>query len=180
ARNMAACTRGSVPAVIASKHRCLRAGATCTARFERQYAKYGFRCGSRLLARPRKAAPAPAAPTPTPVTPTTAVPPPRPSPFTGTWWSIDVSDESLQQVTFGPEGALSFQDDSARTCGGVAAYAMATGAAVGNTWTASARTTLYCPDNDGSVPDVLFQFTLNPDGTLTATGTPDRWTRTKP
>jgi hypothetical protein len=173
----ASCTRGAVLAIIAAKHLCLKAGSTCTARFERQYAKYGFRCDSRLLAKPQKTTSPPA---PGPVTTTPAVPPPQPSPFIGTWWSIDLSDGSLQQVTFGADGSMSFQDDSAHVCGGVAGYAMTTGAAVGNTWTANARATLYCPDNDGSVPGTLFQFTLNPDGTLTATGTPDRWTRTKP
>jgi hypothetical protein len=75
---------------------------------------------------------------------------------------------------------MMFRDDSAYTCGGVWAYATATGAAKGNLWTATTPTTLRCPDNEGSVDNVLFQFTLNANGTLTGTGTPDVWTRDRP
>ena len=42
-------------------------------------------------------------------------------PFLGTWWAIDPSDGSLEQVTFGADGSLFFRDDSAHTCGGVEA-----------------------------------------------------------
>ena len=75
---------------------------------------------------------------------------------------------------------MMFRDDSATTCGGVWAYATVTGAAKGNVWTATQPTTLLCPDNAGSVGNHLFQFTLNANGTLTATGTPDVWTRVPP
>jgi len=101
-------------------------------------------------------------------------------PFAGTWYAIDPTDGSLEQVTFGADGSMMFQDDSAYTCGGVGAYAKAIGAAKGNLWTAAKPTTLLCPDNEGSVGNVLFQFTLNANGTLTGTGTPDVWTRERP
>ena len=155
---------------------CLKTGAACTARLERQYAKYGFRCESRLLGKPRKTTP----PAPAPVTTTPTVPSPPPNPFLGTWYAIDPTDNSVEQVTFEADGSLTFHDSFATTCGGVAANATAVGAPSGNVWTASRPTTLLCPDNQGSVANVLFQFTLNADGTLTGTGTPDRWTRTKP
>ena len=179
------CRRGAVRALINATHVCLSTGAPCKTSYQRQYAKYSFYCDSGLLARQRRKTIPPPAPIPPPAT-TTPVPPgsgsqqPQPSPFTGTWWSIDSSDGSLQHITFGSGGTLDYEDDSAHVCGGVAGYATTTGVATGNTWTATARTSLLCPDNDGSVPDVLFQFTLNPNGTLSGSVGPDSWTRTHP
>jgi hypothetical protein len=86
----------------------------------------------------------------------------------------------MEQVTFGTDGSLMFQDDRATTCGGVGAYATAVGSAKGNLWTATRPTTLLCPDNAGSVGNLLFQFTLNANGTLTGTGFPEIWTRERP
>ena len=103
------------------------------------------------------------------------------SPFLGTWWSVDTSDGSLQQLTFGADGAMFYRDDSAHTCGGVAALANDTGTAEGNTWTGSGAATLRCPADDGNtIFPLFFQFTLNPDGTLSGSVGPDLWTRTRP
>jgi len=175
------CQRPAVRAVINRSLVCLRTGTPCKLRDERQYSRYGFLCDSGVLARRRKTSPpittAPTTTTTTPLPTDDAAPP---NPFSGSWWSLDSSDGSLQQVTFEDDGTISYEDDSAYVCGGVAGYATAHGAASGNMWTASAPTTLLCPDNDGSVPNVLFQFTLNPDGILSGSVGPDPWTRTLP
>jgi hypothetical protein len=71
------------------------------------------------------------------------------SPFLGTWWSVDSSDGSLEQVTFGDDGTMFFRDDSAHACNGVAAFSLDTGVAAGDTWTGSGAATLYCPANGG-------------------------------
>ena len=103
------------------------------------------------------------------------------SPFLGTWWSVDTSDGSLQQLTFGAGGTMFYRDDSAHVCGGVAALANDTGAAVGNTWTGSGTATVRCPADDGkTISPVFFQFALNPDGTLSGSVGPDLWTRVRP
>jgi hypothetical protein len=175
----ASCQRRAVPAVINASFVCLKTGGSCKARFQRQYARYGFYCGSGLLAKRRKTTP-PAATAPPATTTTPPASPPPPSPFTGTWWAIDVTDGSLEQLTFGDGGTMYFRDDSVHTCGGAWGYAMTSGAANGNTWTASERTTLFCPDNGGAVPDTLFQFSSNTNGTLSMAGSPDVWTRTHP
>src|SRR5207302_2945440 len=39
------CSRGTVAAVIAGKHACLKVGQRCTRRLDREYRRYGFRCG---------------------------------------------------------------------------------------------------------------------------------------
>jgi len=166
----AACTRARINGASV----CLSVGERCRARYQTQYAKYGFSCGSGRLAKTKARKTIP--PTATPGTTTTS----PAGPFAGTWYAADPTDGSLEQVTFGTDGSLMFRDDAATTCGGVWAYATATGAAKGNVWTASAPTTLLCPDNAGSVGNHLFQFTLNANGTLTATGTPDVWTRDRP
>jgi hypothetical protein len=147
---------------------------------QRQYAKYSYYCDAGRLAKQVKPKLPPPTTTGPTVTPSTSPPPSLAGAFAGTWWAIDPSDLSLEQVTFGDDGSISFQDDFATVCGGAAGYATSTGAASGNTWTASPTTTLYCPDNGGSVPNVLFRFTLNPNGTLTFTGMPEIWTRTRP
>jgi hypothetical protein len=171
----AACKAGSVGVTINGTAVCLRAGERCTIRYQREYAKYRFTCSSGRLVKKAKATET-TTPPPVPV-PTTAD---AAGPFAGTWYAIDPTDGSHEQATFGTDGSLTFRDDAATTCGGVWAYAMASGAANGNVWTAAERTTLLCPDNGGSVPNHLFQFTLNGNGTLTATGTPDVWTREPP
>jgi hypothetical protein len=167
----AACRAGAIGVTINGTRVCIRAGDHCTIRYQRQYAKYRFTCRSGRLVRTAKAS------TPT-TTVTTAAD--AAGPFAGTWYAIDPSDGSHETATFGTDGSLAFSDDRATTCGGVGGYATATGAAKGNVWTAAERTTLLCPDNSGSVPNHLFQFTLNGNGTLTETGTPDVWTRDRP
>jgi len=170
-----ACRSGTVRARINGVSVCLSTGTHCTTRYRSQYAKYGFSCSSGRLAKTKKTTPPATSPTSPP--PTSSSPA---GPFAGTWYAVDPTDGSLEQVTFGSDGSLMFRDDSATTCGGVWAYATATGAAKGNVWTAAGPATLLCPDNQGSVGNHLFQFTLNADGTLTATGTPDVWTRQPP
>lgn len=167
-----ACKRGTVPATINAKSVCLSTGVRCTVRYRSQYAKYGFACSGRLVKTKKTSPPT----TSTTTTTTTSAG----GPFTGTWYAIDPTDQSLEQVTFGADGSMMFQDDHATTCGGVGASATAVGAAKENLWTAAKPTTLLCPDNQGSVGNVLFQFTLNANGTLTETGTPDIWTRERP
>jgi hypothetical protein len=174
------CARGSVPTIIDASFTCLKTGKSCKSRYQAQYAKYGFQCHAGLLT--KKPKPTLIGPGPTSSSPVTTAAPPasKAGVFAGTWWAIDPTDRSVEQVTFGDDGSISFQDSFATTCGGAAAYATSTGSANGNTWTASATTTLHCPDNDGSVPNLLFQFTFNPNGTLTFTGMPEIWTRTPP
>ena len=59
----AKCKRGFVPARIAGKPTCLRAGQRCNKRYDRQYHKYGFHChGARLTK--KKTAPKPPPPSP--------------------------------------------------------------------------------------------------------------------
>jgi hypothetical protein len=100
-------------------------------------------------------------------------------PYLGTWWAIDPSDGSLEQVTFGAAGSLFFRDDYATTCGGVEAVLNDFGTVSGNTWTGSGTATLRCPAIGETRGPVFFQFTLNPDGTLSGVG-PEVWTRTRP
>jgi hypothetical protein len=100
-------------------------------------------------------------------------------PFLGTWWATDPSDGSLEQVTFGADGSLFFRDDSARTCGGVQAVLNDVGSVSGSTWTGSGTATLRCPAIGETRGPVFFQFTLNPDGTLSGVG-PEVWTRARP
>lgn len=101
------------------------------------------------------------------------------SPFVGTWWAIDPSDGSLEQVSFGADGSLFFRDDSARTCGGVQAFLTDIGSVSGDTWTGSGTATLVCPSIGETRGPVFFDFTLNPDGTLVGEG-PEVWTRARP
>jgi hypothetical protein len=100
-------------------------------------------------------------------------------PYLGTWWAIDPSDGSLEQVTFGADGSLFFRDDYATTCGGVEAVLNDFGTVSGNTWTGSGVATLRCPAIGQTRGPVFFQFTLNPDGTLSGVG-PEVWTRIRP
>lgn len=51
------CEAGSRHAIVAGRHECLRAGRRCTARYDRQYHRYGFHCHSGTLR--RAAAPPP-------------------------------------------------------------------------------------------------------------------------
>ncbi len=62
------CAPGSVSAVIAGKHRCLKAGQTCKRSLDKQYHRYKFHCHTGRLAR-MKAAPAPQPPAPPPPAP---------------------------------------------------------------------------------------------------------------
>src|SRR5262245_25324613 len=101
------------------------------------------------------------------------------APFVGTWWAIDPSDGSLEQVTFGADGSLFFRDDVATTCGGVQAVLNDVGTVSGNTWTGSGTATLRCPSVGQTRGPVYFQFTLNADGTLSGVG-PEVWTRARP
>jgi YVTN family beta-propeller protein len=55
------CARGSVPAVIAGKHQCLKVGQRCKKRLDRQYHRYGFHCHSGRLTS-RGSVPPPALP----------------------------------------------------------------------------------------------------------------------
>jgi hypothetical protein len=100
-------------------------------------------------------------------------------PFLGTWWAIDPTDGSLEQLTFGADGSQFFRDDYATTCGGVEALLDDFGTVSGNTWTASGTAVLRCPAIGETRGPVFFQFTLNPDGTLAGVG-PEVWTRTRP
>jgi hypothetical protein len=102
-----------------------------------------------------------------------------PAPFVGTWWAIDPSDGSLEQVALGAEGSLFFRDDLATTCGGAQAILNDVGTASGNTWTGSGAAILRCPSTGQTRGPVYFQFTLNPDGTLSGVG-PEVWTRARP
>lgn len=102
------------------------------------------------------------------------------APFVGTWWAIDTSDGSLEQVTFGTGGSMFFRDDSAHVCDGVAGFINDSGSVEGNTWTGSGTAVLRCPA-DGKTSGPLFvQFTLNPDGTLIGSLGPDVFTRAIP
>lgn len=105
------------------------------------------------------------------------------SPFVGTWWAIDPSDQSLERATFGAGGSLSYSDDFASnpTCGGTAGHAKDVGSVSGNTWTGSGNSTFYCVGNGNrQVPDNFFQFTLNSDGTLSGSIGAEVWTRSRP
>jgi hypothetical protein len=100
-------------------------------------------------------------------------------PFVGTWWAIDPSDGSLEQVTFGANGSLFFRDDVATSCGGVQAMLNDFGTVSGNTWTGSGTAIVRCPSIGQTIGPVFVQFTLNPDGTLSGTGL-EVWSRTRP
>src|SRR6266496_2353917 len=71
------------------------------------------------------------------------------TPFVGTWWAIDASDGSLEQVTFGTGGSMFFRDDSAHVCGGVAGFINDVGSVQGNAWTGSGTAVLRCPADGG-------------------------------
>jgi hypothetical protein len=101
------------------------------------------------------------------------------SPFSGTWWAVDPSDNSLEQLTFGAGGSLFFRDDSAHTCGGVQAFLTDVGTISGDTWTGSGNATLVCPSVGETRGPVFFEFALTPDGTLVGDG-PEEWTRARP
>jgi hypothetical protein len=102
------------------------------------------------------------------------------SPFVGTWWATDPTDQSLEQLTFGVGGSMFFRDDLATSCGGVPAIATDTGTVSGNVWTGSGEATLYCLGNGQTVPNLFFQFTLQPDGTLSGSAGNEVWTRSRP
>ena len=53
------CRSGSVHAVIAHEHKCLRAGQRCSRRRDRAYHRYGFHCHSGRLTRRRRPPPPP-------------------------------------------------------------------------------------------------------------------------
>src|SRR3954470_7091878 len=56
------CPRGAVPARVAGKRACLKAGQRCKHRLERQYRRYGFHCAaSGRLMRPKAPLPGPRA-----------------------------------------------------------------------------------------------------------------------
>jgi hypothetical protein len=101
------------------------------------------------------------------------------SPFVGTWWAIDPSDSSLEQVTFGSDGSLFFRDNSAHTCGDVQAFLTDVGTVSGDTWTGSGAAILQCPSVGQTRGPIFFEFTLNPDGNLVGDG-PEVWTRARP
>jgi hypothetical protein len=65
-----ACRAGTKRAVIGGKVKCLKAGQSCSARYQAAYRKYGFTCVSGHL-RKRKTTPAPQPPPP-------PAPPPQP------------------------------------------------------------------------------------------------------
>ncbi len=67
------CKAGSTSATIGGKHVCLRAGARCTKRLDRQYHRYRFHCHSGRLTRFT------AAPAPPPAAPPTLPEPPAPA-----------------------------------------------------------------------------------------------------
>jgi hypothetical protein len=101
------------------------------------------------------------------------------APFVGTWWAIDPTDGSLEQVSFGADGSLFFRDDSAHSCGDVQAVLIDVGTVSGDTWTGSGNATLQCPAVGQSRGPVFFEFTLTSDGTLVGEG-PEVWTRFRP
>jgi hypothetical protein len=101
------------------------------------------------------------------------------APFVGTWWAIDPTDGSLEQVSFGADGSLFFRDDSAHTCGDVQGFLNDVGTVSGDTWTGSGTAILRCPSVDQTRGPVFFEFTLTPDGTLVGVG-PEVWTRSRP
>ncbi|HEY8408722.1 MAG TPA: hypothetical protein VIK66_12140 [Gaiellaceae bacterium] len=101
------------------------------------------------------------------------------SSFVGTWWAIDPTDGSLEQVTFGADGSLFFRDDSAHTCGGVQAFLTDVGTVSGVTWTGSGNATLVCPSVGETRGPVYFEFTSTSDDTLVGDG-PEVWTRARP
>jgi hypothetical protein len=105
-----------------------------------------------------------------------------PSPFVGTWWATDPGDGSLEQLTFGAGGSMFFRDDlaSGPACGGTAAFAKDTGSVLGNVWTGSGNATLQCVGTDRQLRGLFFQFTLNPDGTLSEPFSGEVWTRSRP
>lgn len=100
-------------------------------------------------------------------------------PFVGTWWAIDPTDGSLEQVSFGADGSLFFRDDSARTCDGVQTVLTDVGTISGDTWTGSGSAILQCPSIGQTRGPVFFEFTLTADGTLVGVG-PEVWTRSRP
>jgi hypothetical protein len=102
------------------------------------------------------------------------------SPFVGTWWATDPTDQSLEQLTFGEGGSMFFRDDLATSCGGVPAIATDTGTVSGNVWTGSGEATLSCLAHGHTVPNLFFQFTLQPDGTLRGATGNEVWTRARP
>src|SRR5262249_48754067 len=102
-----------------------------------------------------------------------------PDPFVGTWWAIDPSDGSLEQVTFGADGSLFFRDDLATTCGGVQAVLNDVGTVSGDSWTGSGTAILHCPSIGQTRRPVYFQFTLNGDVTWSGVG-PEVLTRARP
>ena len=57
------CARGFVSAVIAGKHRCMKAGQTCKRSLDKRYHVYKFHCHTGRLA-PKTVAPAPRPPAP--------------------------------------------------------------------------------------------------------------------
>ena len=100
-------------------------------------------------------------------------------PFVGTWWAIDPSDGSLEQATFGAGGSMFYRDDLATSCGGPPAIAKDTGSVSGNVWTGTGNSTVYCVGIGPHVTE-FFEFTLNPDGTLSSSVGDEVWTRSRP
>ena len=104
-----------------------------------------------------------------------------PSPFTGTYWSIDQGDGSLQQLTFGAGGAMFYRDSSVSFCGGVVGLSTDTGTVSldGQTWTGSGVATFRCPETKMGFGNVQWTFALHSDGSLS-----DlfgfHWTRSSP
>src|SRR6478672_1771378 len=72
------CRVGTVRATIHVTSVCLSKGARCTTRYQSQYAKYGFLCGSGRLARTKT--------TPPPQSSGTTTTSPA-GPFAGTWYA---------------------------------------------------------------------------------------------
>jgi len=106
-----------------------------------------------------------------------------PAPFVGTWWAVDPTDGSTEQLTFGTGGSMYFRDNSAYVCGGTSAFAKDTGSLSpdGMMWFGSGNAMLRCPaDGRTTIGGILFSFTLQPDGSLTGSTGHEVWTRTRP
>src|SRR5436190_17179965 len=86
-----ACRAGTKRAVIGGKVKCLKAGQSCSARYQAAYKRYGFSCVSGHL-RKRTTTPPPQ-PQPPPTPPPT--PPPAPPAQAGHYHGIDSQNEVI-------------------------------------------------------------------------------------
>lgn len=89
----AACPAGSKRAVIGGKVKCLRAGQTCSARYQAAYKRYGFTCTNGHLRKRATPTPPPQPPPPPPPpAPPPPAPPAQPGHYHGTTTQLQVID----------------------------------------------------------------------------------------